>query len=556
MSDLSKITIGGNTYGIKDATARKAIETLSDPSTRYVLANAATTTPTGAIFTNTYSDGTETYTEGQLVASNDTYGPIYLVRQSEYNESSYQEWITIKTKGWFNAIDINVKNYANFSTSNGSFFSTNIYVPKTANVGFIFKIHRNGATNGIETITVTKKEVLDFPGNNISDANTLELITFTDVNIHNFLEYIYGIARVDVPTLSEGENFTLHIEVGQIDTNEIYAWEMLGSSSGANVDNLGDFAYANTGYVDVTPSGSVTSTFKGENKSVGVTGTIPQKSLSMNSLSVGGMSVKITAEKTNASTNATYTPSGTVSTPSITMNSSTVSIVTDGSVSAPTFTGKYIYAKSGTVGFTSTGTASVSVPNSVTVDSVSVGTTNVNNVATSFNAGTLPSLSTSYNAESETLVISFNTGTLPSATNVTIKQATGSGTATAKLANTDKSISLSVSGSTSYQPELALSESNVSKGTQLQGTISKPIFTGATVSGTFTPTVNSISGLSFTGDSVNITGTADAKNVTPSGTVTIGDVSGFGLSVSYTPSGTVTSTFNGIPANFTVYPNN
>lgn len=556
-NDISKITIGGSTYDIKDATARAAIATLNDPSTRYVLANSSTTTPTGALFVKTLSDGTSTAEEGTLIASADTYGPIYLVRSSEYNESTYQEWITVRINEWFRSTEINIKNYVGTKGELNSKFSTSIYVPVTVfnNSGFIFKIHRNGATVDGETTTITTANLIKYQYSNITYNNATELVTFDDVYVEDFLKFVYETTGVDVPTLSDGDNFTLHIEVGQQNGDNIFVWEMLGSSTGANVDNLGDFAYANSGYFDYTPEGSVTSTFAGKSDTASVKGTIPQKSLSMNSLSVGGMGVTITSSKANTATSATYTPEGTVSAPTITMNPSTVTITPTGTVSTPTFNGKYIYAKSSTISISSSGTASVSVPTSATVKSVTVNTSSVSNVATNFSQGTLPSLSSSYNANSETLVLSFSAGTLPSATAKSITVPTGTGSASVSLNNEDKSITLNVSGNTTYQPALALSENSISNGTQLQGTITQPIFTGTAGSGTFTPTVASVSNPSFTGTSVNFTGKAADKSVTPSGSVTIGAVDTLGLSVSYTPSGTVTSTFNGSPDNINVYPN-
>lgn len=92
MADISKITLpSGTTYNIKDATARSAIANLN--SFEYTVCSSAATTPKDVVWKN--SSGTSV--TGTLVASASTMHKIYLVPSTNGSKDIYDEYITINT---------------------------------------------------------------------------------------------------------------------------------------------------------------------------------------------------------------------------------------------------------------------------------------------------------------------------------------------------------------------------------------------------------------------------------------------------------------------------
>ena len=92
MAEISKITMpSGNTYDIKDATAREAISKLQNIEN--VLSTDAASTPSGV----TWNNNGITIT-GTLAASATTQGKIYLVPNgSNTDKNTFKEYLTIKT---------------------------------------------------------------------------------------------------------------------------------------------------------------------------------------------------------------------------------------------------------------------------------------------------------------------------------------------------------------------------------------------------------------------------------------------------------------------------
>ena len=204
------------------------------------------------------------------------------------------------------------------------------------------------------------------------------------------------------------------------------------------------------------------------------------------------------------SASGTYTPAGSVSTPSFTGTQATIQVegTPSGSISAPQFTGD-----EATVNVS--GTAQAQVFTGSPVDYTPAGTNSGGNVTLTYetinsieSVGTLPSATMpTYTVENETLTItagSFSAGTLPvkGADTVvakdidTITQPTFSGTAAQITAEgTNSSSSVSASGTTTPS-----------------GTVSAPTFTGnsLTSEGTYTP-AGTNSQPTFTGTEATIT---------------------------------------------------
>ena len=197
-----------------------------------------------------------------------------------------------------------------------------------------------------------------------------------------------------------------------------------------------------------------------------------------------------------------YTPAGTISTPSFTgaEGSGSMEYTPKGTVSQPTFTGSE---------FTSTGKFTPEGTINAPEVNVTVKTTTVKSLK---KEGTLPSLTTSYTENTQTLKFSWSAGALPEKEDITV--ATEIDSATAKA------------------PTFTGKEGTVSVKGTATGTVSKPTFSGTkeTITIKITPS-GTISTPTFTGTKATL-----SKEYTPEGTIS---------QISHTPSGSVTSTFTG-----------
>ena len=232
------------------------------------------------------------------------------------------------------------------------------------------------------------------------------------------------------------------------------------------------------------------------------------------------------------SASATYTPAGTVSKPTFTGTSSTVTITaTDntsgnyqpkGTVSQPTFTGSSstftgtitphgsidltTTNKTATVSKASSGTATYTPEGTVAAPTISVQTAGSTTTVNSITAvGTLPTLTTT--VANETLTIGFDQGTLPTKGDNTIVKtgdAIYQATAPAFTGTGARLVTGNIAVPTSAS--FTGTEEDISISGTPSGTVSQPTFTGtkAQLSGTTTATGN-ISQPTFTGTQATIT---------------------------------------------------
>ena len=234
---------------------------------------------------------------------------------------------------------------------------------------------------------------------------------------------------------------------------------------------LGDLAFKDSATGSFTPAGTVSQpTFTGSSSSV-----------------------TITAQDNNS---GNYQPKGTVSQPTFTGSSttSTGSFTPEGSVSLSTSnkTATVSPADSGTATYTPAG--SVAAP---TISKSSAGsTTTVNSIT---DVGTLPSFSAT--VENENLTLGFSAGTLPTkGSDTTVKTGDASYTASAP-AFTGTGVRL-VTGNIAVPTSASFSgtEGSVSVSGSPSGTVSQPTFTGTKtqLSGT-TTAAGSVSQPTFSG---------------------------------------------------------
>ena len=261
-------------------------------------------------------------------------------------------------------------------------------------------------------------------------------------------------------------------------------WIELGDLSA-----LGNMAWVDTASSSYTPAGSVsTPTFTGSSSSVTITAS--------------------------DNTSGNYQPKGTVSQPTFSGNSLTSGgkFTPEGSV---TVTTNATTNKTATVSPAGSGTATYTPAGSVEAPTISVSsagsTTTVNSITA---VGTLPSLTTT--VTNENLTISFSQGTLPTkGSDTTVKTGDASYTASAP-AFTGTGVRLvtgNIAVPNTYTASFTGTEGDVSVTGTPSGTVSQPTFTGtkAQLSGT-TTAAGSVSQPTFTGTQATITVTPDTPS--------------------------------------------
>lgn len=185
------------------------------------------------------------------------------------------------------------------------------------------------------------------------------------------------------------------------------------------------------------------------------------------------------ATKDNAS--GSYTPEGTVSQPTFSGNSMTATgtFTPSGSITVST---NQTENKTATVSPASSGNATYTPSGSVTAPTISVSsagsTTTVNSITS---VGTLPAFGAT--VSNETLTLSWDAGTLPSkGANTTVKtgDATYSATAPSFTGTGVRLVTGNIAVPSSYTATFSGNQGNLSVSGTPSGTVSKPTFTGTT----------------------------------------------------------------------------
>ena len=253
-------------------------------------------------------------------------------------------------------------------------------------------------------------------------------------------------------------------------------WHEIGDTT-----DLGDLAYKDTASGSYTPAGTVSQpTFTGSSSSVTITAT--------------------------DSTSGNYQPKGTVSQPTFTGSetTSTGSFTPAGSV---TVTTNATTNKTATVS-TTTGTATYTPAGSVSAPTISVATAGSTTTVNSITAvGTLPSLTTS--VENETLTIGWSAGTLPTkGDNTTVKTGDASYSASQpEFSGTGvRLVTGNIAVPNTYTASFSGTAGEVSVTGTPSGSVSQPTFTGtkAKLSGT-TTAAGTVSQPTFSGTEATVT---------------------------------------------------
>lgn len=430
----------------------------------------------------------------------------------------------------------------------------------------------NDYTPVLSTITLPSGNIYYF-----KDAYARELLE-TLVNYSKFLgvtttELEDGIATN--PITISGESITAdNGDIAIYGSKEFIwngtAWAEFGDLD-ALKDLLGELAYVDTASGSYTPKGIIASPFVGTEKAVNVDGAASGDINADFTGTEGDVVVSGTLDSSEVVVSgtigtATYTPAGTITAPTFNGTRQTVSITykPDGTISAE-FTGtegnveasgvpKGIIqiaevVKSLTGNYTPTG--------SITNTEITVTTTSTP-VATVLTSGTAPSISSglvSISVSNESLVVTditataWNAGAMPtfSTANV-LTSATAAFTSTPEFVGDKVLISGTFTGSNTTFSGKFTPEGSV--GASFNGT-------STTLSSTFTP-AGSVTAPQFSGTGTRLVGTIASASInatgkfTPSGTISgtfNGSVSASGT---YTPEGTVTATFTGSAATITV----
>jgi hypothetical protein len=321
------------------------------------------------------------------------------------------------------------------------------------------------------------------------------------------------------PVTIVGKTDPVTVIAGDIVTkgNAEFVWDGAAWREFGDMSALGAFAYVDTGSVTITPAGTVSKpTFTGSSSSVTFTITKP-------------------------SSGTNYTPEGSVSKPTFTGSQSSVSIsaskVTSGddytlqltgSVSQPTFSNGAVTAsgtinvlksvavttntttnKTATVAPASSGDATYTPAGTITGTAVSVGSQSINIIDS---VGSVATLTTAYTSGTENLQINFSGGSVPTKKSVSVGK---SGAATVTQGTfTGTGVRL-ITGNIAVPATYTVTPTNEDKTVSVTGTatgtVSKPTFTGDKYKFTGTTTASgSVSQPTFTGTAVKIAGSTTA----------------------------------------------
>lgn len=264
-------------------------------------------------------------------------------------------------------------------------------------------------------------------------------------------------------------------------TGTTYIWERFGHT-GQSIGDLGDLAYKDSASGSYTPSGTVSQpTFTGTSSSVTITAT------------------------DNA--NGNYQPKGTVSQPTFTGSSttSTGSFTPEGTVNVST---NATTNKTATVSPASSGTATYTPGGNVSAPTISVATAGSTTTVNSITAvGTLPEWTGT--VSNEVLTIAWSAGTLPTkGSNTTVKtgDAAYSATAPTFTGTGVRLVTGNIAVPNTYTATFTGSSGSISVTGTPSGTVSQPTFTGtkAQLSGTTTAS-GTVSQPTFTGTQGTVT---------------------------------------------------
>lgn len=309
------------------------------------------------------------------------------------------------------------------------------------------------------------------------------------------------------------------------------AWRAFG-----NITGLKAFAFADTGSGSYTPAGTVSKpSFTGSSSTV----TITAAASGSGNYTPAGSVTQPTFTGTKVQLDGTVTPSGTVSQPTFTGTG--VRLVT-GNIAVPaTYTTTLGGKSKDVIQPAESGTATYTPAGSVSAPEVTLATTTVNSITA---VGTLPSAT--YTANTENLAFSW--GTLPtkgSATTVatgtvsSVSQPTFTGTGVRLVGTVDIASSASTSTATTSNKTATVSSTSGEATYTPTGTVSQPSFTGSSSAVTITATDNAngnyqpkgtVSQPSFSGTKVQLSGTTTAA-----GSVSQPSFTGTAATITVTP---------------------
>ena len=296
------------------------------------------------------------------------------------------------------------------------------------------------------------------------------------------------------PVTIVGKTDPVTVIAGDIVTkgNAEFVWDGAAWREFGDMSALGAFAYVDTGSVTITPAGTVSKpTFTGSSSSVTFTITKP-------------------------SSGTNYTPEGTVSKPTFTGSQSSVSIsaskVTSGddytlqltgSVSQPTFSNGSVTAsgtinvlksvavttntttnKTATVAPASSGDATYTPAGTITGTAVSVGSQSISIIDS---VGSVATLTTAYTSGTENLQINFRTPTNEDKTVSVTGTATGTVSQPTFTGDKYKFTGTTTASGSVSQPTFTGTAVKIAGSTTAAGSVSQPTFSGTAGTWTVTP---------------------------------------------------------------------
>ena len=551
-SHISTNISDNNNQPASTSAVKTYVDSLITNRWKYIISSSAATTPNTTKYNGT--------TQGTLAPSANTEYIIYLVKHEHMSNDVYDEWITIKngsTYTWEKIGNTDMDISGLLTNIQDHTFTPSGTVSQPTFTGS--KATSTGAGGHSHTVTAKGSVSSSFEGTQATLSGT------TSGHSHTIAASKISVSSTYKPAGTVSGNFTgTQATTSTVDnhTHSIDAEAITSTGSftpsgtvskptfngtGATITSTLEEDYtlnsvdghthsipALTSTGSFTPSGTVSSTFSGTAGDVSVTSTPATITSS------GAHTHSIAA--TDITVSSSYTPEGSVSKPTVTLKDNSFNIIDSvGTASS--------YTVSGEVLTLNASTTPTKKPQTVSVDSVSKPTF----------TGTLATI-TSKNASVVNITSSgSHTHTVPALTSS--GSFTPSGTVSSSFTGTAGSVSVTNTANKTgtgggHNHKISKETFAVKASYTPAGSVTQPTFTGTagsvsvknaavTTSGagghshTVTAT-GSLSNLAFSGTQATITSTNSAAVTTNSSTDSV--------SITYTPAGSVSSSFTGTSA--------
>ncbi len=322
------------------------------------------------------------------------------------------------------------------------------------------------------------------------------------------------------PVAIVGKQDPVTVTSGDIVTkgNAEYVWDGSAWREFGDLSMLGDFAYVDVGHVSVTPHGTVSKpTFSGTSSSVSFTITEtdsgsnyqPKGTVSKPTFTGSESAVTVTSTKVTSGDDYNFQVSGSVSQPTFS-NGSISGTGTVNVITAISVTTNATSNKTATVSPAASGTATYTPAGEISGTAVSVASKSISVID---GVGSVATLKGEYTAGTENLKLNFSGGAVPTKKSVTVGSEGAATVTDPTFSGTGvRLVTGNIPVPSSYTVTPTSADKTVTVTGTATGTVSKPTFTGDKFKFTGTTTAaGSVSQPTFTGTKIKIAGSTTAS---------------------------------------------